>query len=886
MFYFMISLIFLFGVVENMHAKEKFSKVSLDEIEKNIFRPGPSPLDYPAEEIILTRGTYTHPIGTPPLVLDGIWQMACGGEEKQRLNETWPDAMQVNVPGSVHTALIKAGLIPDPYVGMNDAIARSHSFKSWWFKKEFDRPIGTNENENLIFEGVAVSCAVWINNCLLGTHNGMFGGPSFHVAPFLKEKNNTLIVRIDPAPYLDAEGRILSGSFFNGMNVGWIQTAVFNNCYGWHYSNIPALGIWRPVKIEVNPTVKIENPFIATRDAQKGIVDLCIKLRAPNSNNVTSPKYKLHNVTSIKGRLAFSIEPENFQGQSYHFVYDVDWVAEVKFLNFRFAIPEVKLWWPNGLGEQNLYRLKISFVPSNSVFSDFKEIVFGVRTIHMLPLPQGASPELYNWTFVINNKPIYINGANWCTVDTLMDFSRQRYDRFLLLAKMQNVRMLRAWGSGMPETDYFYELCDRYGILVMQEWPTAWDSHFYQPYSVLEETVRLNTLRLRNHPSLIMWGAGNESGSPFGETIDMMGRYAYELDGTRPFHRGEPRGGSFHSYVCSWGRQPLDNNLDLKGIFCGEFGLHSTPSYESILRYLPEDERKLWPAPENKSFAYHMPVFNKMGEYETSRLYAYQFVEENCTMEQYAVGSQLSQVVGLRHPLELGRTRWPECTGMLYYKLNDNYPAVSWSTIDWYGAPKIAYYFIQDAFAPLHGCVLFETLNVHGREVSLPVFLLDDAGIIKDQSCEVEVCAYNAELKQIKRHFYAIPRGITEVYKAGTFILTADQTSTIPLFVTVTVRQSNHILDSTFYWLNYEAQKGCLFTRPKTKLIMDIKDNIVIVKNIGNVPAIAVHLYSPQNNDKMFLEDNYFWLEPNQEKRILFKNAERLFVSCWNDESK
>jgi hypothetical protein len=102
--------------------------------------------------------------------------------------------------------------------------------------------------------------------------------------------------------------------------------------------------------------------------------------------------------------------------------------------------------------------------------------------------------------------------------------------------------------GGQPVTDDFYDLCDELGLMVMQEWPTAWNSHKEQPYGVLEETVRLNTLRLRNRPSWVMTTGGNESSDPFGPAIDMMGRLAIELDGTRPFHRGEPWGGSRHAY--------------------------------------------------------------------------------------------------------------------------------------------------------------------------------------------------------------------------------------------------------------------------------------------------------------------------------------------------
>ena len=241
-----------------------------------------------------------------------------------------------------------------------------------------------------------------------------------------------------------------------------------------------------------------------------------------------------------------------------------------------FTVPDAQTWWPVDYGDPNLYRMKLSFLPDSGA-PDHRTFTFGIRTIEMQPTPAGPNPEHYNWTFVVNGVPIFVKGANWCTLDALLRFEPERYDRFLQLAKDSHMQLLRAWGSGMPETDEFYDLADRHGIMVMQEWPTAWNSHRIQPYDILEETVRHNTIRLRNHPSLVMWGGGNESGEPFGEAIDMMGCYSYELDGTRSFHRGEPWGGSIHSYHVFWQYHPLDYNLSLSATFIGEFGSGIAP---------------------------------------------------------------------------------------------------------------------------------------------------------------------------------------------------------------------------------------------------------------------------------------------------------------------
>ena len=488
------------------------------------------------------------------------------------------------------------------------------------------------------------------------------------------------------------------------------------------------------------------------------------------------------------------------------------------------------------MGEQPLYQVTVSFSPDDGGAADAHSFNFGLRTIEMAPLPGGPRPDRYNWTFVINGQPMFIKGTNWCTLDALLDFSRERYERFIKLAAMQHVQMFRPWGSGMPETDDFYDLCDRYGILVMQEWPTAWNSHVTQPYDMLEETVRRNTLRIRNHPSLAMYGGGNESSEPFGPAIDMMGRLSIELDDTRVFHRGEPWGGSSHDYGTYWGRQNLDYSLNMTSVFWGEFGLACSPVYESVLRYLPAEEKDVWPPLEDGAFAYHTPIFDTYDDVSRLKQNAYYFVPSDCTLEQYTIGSQLSQAVGIRHTLERTRCRWPHSTGALYYKMTDNYPAASWACIDWYGAPKIGHYFFQDAFAPLHACLLFSSTNNVGIPVSLPVYLLDDASALVDSRWQVVVRAYSGDLQLIKREDYDGQGSVTNPHKLGDFTLTFEETDSVPLFVVSEVWQNDALAQRTFYFVNFEPVKGSLFTLPRTELAFEARGNDVIVRNTGSLP--------------------------------------------------
>ncbi len=829
---------------------------SMDEIDRASFQAGPAPLASRATGVKLRKPGSRATRHAPPdtLSLDGEWQLAEGGDARQRLKIDWSDAIPAEVPGSVHSALVAAGKLPDPTFGRNQEIAQKASYKTWWLKRTFKRPEGDGPF-TLVFHGVCNVCAVWLNGSKLGGHEGMFGGPEFDVTGRLREEN-TLVVRLDAIP--------VEGDPTN--NTSWQHTVVFNNVYGWHYSQCPSLGVWRRVELSQEPTVSLQAPYVTAQDID-GTADLVVHLVGEGM---------------WSGVLSGTIEPENFKGETLTFRAPAKGRGS-KSMHLRFRIPDPQLWWPNGMGAQNLYRMTLAFQPDGGGRADGRHFTFGLRTIEMAPFPEGPRPEWYDWTFVINGKPTFVKGTGWCTMDPFMDFRRERYDRFLSLARDQHCQMVRAWGSGMPETDDFYDLCDAYGLMVLQEWPTAWNSHNTQPYDILEETVRRNTLRLRHRTSLVMWGANNESSNPFGKAIDMMGRLSIELDGSRPFHRGEPWGGSNHGYPCYWGRQHLDAACGMTSRFWGEFGAACMPPTESVLRYTPKDEQAAWPNVDPKGgFAFHTPIFNRVEGVSRLTQYARYFVPDDADIDQFCVGSQLAQAIALRHPLERARTLWPNSTGALYYKMNDNFPAASWATADWYGAAKIGHYWVQDAFAPLHACCLFDRLNHQGTPLSAQVFLLDDLDVLADKSWTVLIRAFDEKLAECARWENTGKGSIGSPHKFPDALMPYGTTNHTPLFIVAEVLVRGRLADRTFYILNVEAEKGSLFTRPKTTLSLRAKGKRATVTNTGKRPAIAVNIERPGHLDTFTVSDNFFWLDAGESTTVQVSDTDGLRVSAWN----
>ena len=307
---------------------------------------------------------------------------------------------------------------------------------------------------------------------------------------------------------------------------------------------------------------------------------------------------------------------------------------------------------------------------------------------------------------------------------------------------------------------------------------------------------------------------------------------------------------------------------------------------KSVLRYLPEEEKTKWPPEKGSALEYHTPIFGYAEDLSRLLQYAGYFMDKKeADLEQFTIASQLSQVLGLRHPLERARTRWPFSSGACYYKINDNSPAASWATADWYGAPKIGHYFVQDAFAPLHACVLFSTLHFAGTPTEAyenDVFLLDDANTLAGKSWKVGVRAYDSALRLIKSFEFDGEDSIEHTKKVGNLLLDYEETNSSPLFIISEVIVDGELADRTFYFLNFEYIKGSLFTLPETSLTWEVNGNKVSVTNTGNLPAVAVSIEQPGNLDTFTVSDSFFWLEAGETKTVEVNANDGLVVKAWN----
>ncbi len=844
---------------------------SLDEKELERYKPFNTPMDTPYETVMLSRQKYDLTNDSRYQTLNGEWQVAADGytDERTDINFDWKDAFVGNVPNSIHTMLLEAGLIEDPLFAKNDKRARENSYHTWWFKKEFSYD-GSLENPVLHFDGICYRGQFWLNGTYLGMHSGMFGGPDYNVSGILKEKN-VLIVKLFNAP-----SNPYAYSQYADFDEGWKYGTVINCVYGWHYACIPSRGIWRSVHIDSTPKTITEKPFFVPVSTD-GTVDLIFRMGG----------------LKCKGKVTVNIKPKNFEGTAFGF--EKEFVKELdgdSTLHYRFKIENPKLWWPNGFGEPNLYEAEVLFAPKDDI-PTYCKTSFGIRTVEMAPLPDGPKEDMLNLTYVINGKPIFVKGSNWCTLDALLRFPNERYDRFLSLIKEQHIQLLRAWGGGMPESDYFYDKCDELGIMVRQEWPTCWDSDKTQPEWELADTVIRNLIRIRNHPSLVTLAGGNESDIADSPAMTRMARMSYEFDGTRVFYKTspfgglKPYGGIIHSYITYWDRKDIDASLNLEAPVIAEFGMASAPNLRSVQRYLPDDEKEMWPPKEKGSFYYHMPRFNECYgaidmDFIGKRIGEFSRAE---TMQGWIDASQMAQATVIRHLLEKMRSRWPESVGVYYYKTTDVYPACSWATIDYYGVQKLSYYVVQDAYMPIHSALIFKSIDVHKGD-KIPVYYFDDNCETVGKNIVVNVRAYNSELALIDEKAFDATGKTGFSNLIGDFEISKAASNSKPLFIVSEVLIDGELFDRTFYWLNFKDVSGCIYDVTEADVIAKVQNGKVSITNISDVPAIGVTVECPAKDEEFKISDNVIWIDAKETVSLNVNIIEGLSVKAFNMPQK
>jgi beta-mannosidase len=635
--------------------------------------------------------------------LSGAWEFRRVGDA------VWRNAV---VPGCVHTDLLENGLIPDPFYGANEAGLQWIELSDWEYRKIFDLSGGLTERDRLdiVLEGLDTYADVSLNGVRVLEADNMFRTWRIDAKEMLHEgKNELRIVFRSPVQAVAGRWRSLSRELPGGPRI-LTRKAAYH--YGWDWApRFVTCGAWRPVRLEAWDEARIESVrFVQERlDGARAVLAAEIGIEAV-------------------GELGATLRIESGGGGTG--VVPVERTVAIEpgmnLFRLRFTIERPLLWWPNGLGAQNLYTFTIDLSSGGRLIDQARERA-GLRTIELVTERDGGGESFF---FEVNGAPVFMKGANWVPMDSFLPrIGEERYKAILQGASEAHMNMLRVWGGGVYEDDLFYDLCDELGILVWQDFMFACamypgDDEFMR--NVEAEAVDV-VKRLRNHPCIALWCGNNESSEGWhnwgwqrrfgyspGDSARiwsdyerlfhrLLPRVVSEHDGTRPYHPSSPRYGRADPRSLSegdshyWGvwhdAEPFGVFDERVGRFMSEYGFQAFPDMRTIEAFAPPSQHHL--GSEAMTAHQKHPRGNGL-----IRTYMERYYPVPDDFESFVYVSQLLQADGVRWAIEAHRRTMPRCMGTLYWQLNDCWPAASWSSIDYCGRSKALLHSVHDAFSP------------------------------------------------------------------------------------------------------------------------------------------------------------------------------------------
>ena len=824
---------------------------SFGELERREYlRPTTSPMERPGEPVEFRVGDFGKPPSAHAVSLDGAWKLTLQDGR----------SLPALVPGSIYTDLWRGGVTGDPYFGTNDLLAATFSAQTNVYRRTFPFAPKAGSRYRLSFGGVTDTAEVRLNGRLLGFHLGMFEGFEYELGAEDFAPENVLEVKLLPLRKQE-------------------DTLTCLITRGFHYCNLPSTGVWRSVKIEEIPEVEVLRQFVVTRSAERREIDYRVDLAAARP---------------CEGELRLTVRPSGFASEPRSFSTRIKLARGENSFRYAFRLPEAELWWPVGFGKQRLYEMTASFGDSSATDA------FGIRTFRFEPGPDGPRSDLYNRVAVVNGRRLFLKGAGWCICDALLRFDETAYRPLFDRALEQGVNFFRAWGNGLVETETFYRLCDRAGIMVLQEFPLPWHHSAEVIREPIFDMARRSVVRLRNHPSLIVWGGGNElcqnkDFSVRDEVVNTVGRICCELDGTRDFWRTDPYAGSEHHHISWSGWTPdkfLRHYASREGVCQNEYGLDTLMNVETLRRISGPEEHDMFPWRHFTAMAHHTATFNydyivnsfmrPRGRDVENHVWFGGLYHAQTNLETFVLSSQLAQVYATAYHAYNARTQFPRTGMYTYYKLNDVYPGSSWAVVDWFGSPKLAHYALKRAQRPL--CAA-PRLSGHefGASATIPFYLLDDAGELGDGTrWSVSVRLMDRDFRVLAKKSFDASGPAGQVRPLGSLASDPRKPLTSPSLLAWDLSVDGKPVAGDFVMLNVYGNPEKCAGFARTTLALERDAEGCTVRNTGAVPAVGVVLDFGTTSDRAVVADNFLLLEVGESRRIRVSGGRACSASALN----
>jgi beta-mannosidase len=791
------------------------------------------------------------------------------------------ESINATVPGTVHTDLLTAGKIPDPYYRDNEDGLKWIASADWIYSRTFTMTDDFLRHEHIFLqcEGLDTLAVIKINKHMVARTENMFRTYEFDVKQYLKSGSNTIEVRFDSTlPYIkkqDAKHHIpLRKALHEEPGGNWVRKEQCN--YGWDWGPcLVTCGIWRPIVLVAYDTARLRDIHIRQKHSNIGTVELDIHIMAEAKHGIP---VTVRATISRNKRKVIERNTKMKAGK-----------ARISLL-----VKNPQLWWPNGLGRQPLYDVTVKLIDKNKEVNDTIVKRIGLRKLH---LERKKDKLGESFRFTVNGVPFFAKGADWIPADTFAPrLSREDYADLLQSAADANMNMLRVWGGGIYEPDVFYDLCDELGLCVWQDFMFACATYpaFRRSFmDNVKDEVEDNVRRLRHHACLALWCGNNELeqgwvGDKWNETQMSWKDYSALFDNLLPSvvkkldpdcdywpcsphspygdrkDYNNPQWGDAHLWNVWHGRQPFEWYRTAMHRFVSEFGFQSFPH--------PTTTRS-FTRPADRNITSYIMEFHQRSGIGNSTILAYMLdwfrLPNNFEMMLWL--SQILQGMAMKYAIEHWRRHMPRTMGALYWQLNDCWPVVSWSSIDYFHRWKALHYMAKQFFAPVLVSVLEDAV-----EKTFSIYVTSDLKKTRKGRLSWQVTDVEGNFLQQGEREAEIPPGKSRCVKV----------------VKLPENLKTHNIRDIMFWVELSlngksvSSNFASFTRPKylelhkPDIKVDItrkeKENAVLTLT-AKTPALWVWLDMENTNARF--SDNFFHILPGKPVEVALKTDARLFMA-------
>lgn len=794
----------------------------------------------------------------------------------------WSDA---KVPGTIHQDLINHNRIPNPFYGMNEEAVQWVENEDWMYRTSF---VVTEEQLNrdaavLELDGLDTYADVFLNGALILRSDNMFVGHKVPVKSVLRKGENRLLIRFRSAvkealPQWETNGFDYPADNDHSSKRVSIYTRKAPYSYGWDWGiRLATCGIWRPVRLVFSDVARIEDYYVrqASVSASKADVD---------------NRLEITNVTSQPVSALLKVAYHYTANDTKEVQKQIELLPGENTVSLPVMIDNPHLWMPNGWGEPSLYKFTAS-VSVDGVEVASQERQVGLRSIRVVMEDDEHGKSFY---FEVNGHPMFAKGANFIPDDALLpNVTPERYKRILEDVKAANMNMLRVWGGGIYEDDNFYDEADRNGILIWQDFLFACTTYPHDPLFLkrVEAEAEYNIKRLRGHASLAMWCGNNEiyegvrywgwknkyTAEAFAEMnrgYDVLFRQLLpdmvkRFDSDRFYMHGSPYEANWgrpeswkiadsHNWGTWYGRKPFESFDSEIPRFMSEYGFQAFPEMKTIRTFA-----------EEKDFELESPVMNAHQKATIGNALIKQtmslYYKVPAKFEDLVYVGLVLQGHGMRHGIEAHRRNRPYCMGSLFWQLNDSWPVVSWSSIDYYGNWKAMQYQSQRAFAPV-------LINAIKEGDDLCVYLISDELQDRDDvRLIVELMDFDGKShgKWTQNGKLTANTSMLFLKKRVDEFLSKQDAATSFLRFTLKAKNGAALADEVFYFAYPKDQK-----LPEARIETSVKKRGEAIEMTLKTDKLARDIFIEVPVQGVRFSDNFFDLLPGQRKKITITSPE------------